>query len=59
MWSDQSTVIAGFDVYSTWLDGKEVVTFPCRNVFRTRDGLIAEYRSCIDATPVSENAASV
>jgi len=29
-----------------------VVTLPCCNVFRLRDGLIAEYRSYIDATPV-------
>ena len=29
-----------------------VVTLPCCNVFRLRDGLIAEYRSYINATPV-------
>jgi ketosteroid isomerase-like protein len=35
----------------TRLDGGEV-TLPCCNVFRIRDGLVAEYRSYIDATPV-------
>jgi hypothetical protein len=30
----------------------DVVTLPCCNVFRLRDGLIAEYRSYIDANPV-------
>jgi ketosteroid isomerase-like protein len=40
-----------FDVYYTRLDGGEV-TLPCCNVFRLRDGLVAEYRSYIDATPV-------
>jgi ketosteroid isomerase-like protein len=32
-------------------DGGEV-TLPCCNVLRLRDGLVAEYRSYIDATPV-------
>ena len=36
----------------TSLDGGEV-TLPCCNVFRLRDGLVAEYRSYIDATPVN------
>jgi ketosteroid isomerase-like protein len=49
--SDGATVIAEFDVHYTRLDGKEV-TLPCCNVFRLRDGLVAEYRSYIDATPV-------
>jgi hypothetical protein len=32
-------------------DGAEV-TLPCCNVFRVRDGLVSEYRSHIEATPV-------
>ena len=44
-------MIAEFDVHYTRLDGGEV-TLPCCNVFRLRDGLVAEYRSYIDATPV-------
>ena len=51
VWSDGDTVIAEFDVHYTRLDGSEV-TLPCCNVFRLRDGLVAEYRSYIDATPV-------
>ena len=45
------SAIAEFDVHYTRLDGGEV-TLPCCNVFRLRDGLVAEYRSYIDATPV-------
>jgi ketosteroid isomerase-like protein len=51
VWRDGDAVIAEFDVHYTRLDGGEV-TLPCCNVFRLRDGLIAEYRSYIDATPV-------
>jgi ketosteroid isomerase-like protein len=47
----EDAVIAEFDVHYTRLDGG-TVTLPCCNVFRTRDGLISEYRSYIDATPV-------
>jgi hypothetical protein len=28
------------------------ITLPCCNVFALRDGLVAEYRSYIDITPV-------
>ncbi len=49
--SDGDALIAEFDVHYTRLDGGEV-TLPCCNVFRLRDGLVAEYRSYIDATPV-------
>ena len=48
---DGDDVIVEFDVHYTRHDGN-VVTVPCCNVFRLRDGLIAEYRSYIDATPV-------
>jgi ketosteroid isomerase-like protein len=51
IWSDGDALIAEFDVHYTRLDGGEV-TLPCCNVFRVRDGLVAEYRSYIDATPV-------
>jgi limonene-1,2-epoxide hydrolase len=47
----KSVLIAEFDVHYTRLDEGEV-TLPCCNVFRLRDGLVAEYRSYIDATPV-------
>jgi ketosteroid isomerase-like protein len=51
VWSDGDALIAEFDVHYSRLDGGEV-TLPCCNVFRLRDGLVAEYRSYIDATPV-------
>jgi ketosteroid isomerase-like protein len=49
--SDGDALIAEFDVHYTRLDGGKV-TVPCCNVFRLRGGLVAEYRSYIDATPV-------
>ncbi len=49
--SDADALIAEFGVHYTRLDGGEV-TIPCCNLFRLRDGLVAEYRSYIDATPV-------
>ena len=51
VYRDGETAIVEFDVHYTRHDGG-VVTRPCCNVFRLRDGLIAEYRSYIDATPV-------
>jgi ketosteroid isomerase-like protein len=51
VWSDGDALIAEFDVHYIRLDGGEV-TVPCCNVFRLRNGLVAEYRSYIDATPV-------
>jgi ketosteroid isomerase-like protein len=51
VYRDGTAAIVEFDVHYTRLDGN-VVTLPCCNVFRLRDGLIAEYRSYIDATPV-------
>ena len=51
VWSDGDALIAEFDVHYTRLDGREVI-LPCCNVFRLRDGLLAEYRSYIDASPV-------
>jgi ketosteroid isomerase-like protein len=51
VYRDGDGAIVEFDVHYTRHDGG-VVTLPCCNVFRLRDGLIAEYRSYIDATPV-------
>jgi ketosteroid isomerase-like protein len=51
VWTDEEMVTVEFDVHYTRLDGDNV-TLPCCNVFRIRDGLITEYRSYIDATPV-------
>ena len=51
VYSDGDTAIVEFDVHYTRHDGNQV-TLPCCNVFRLRDGLIAEYRSYMDATPV-------
>jgi ketosteroid isomerase-like protein len=51
VWSDGPVLITELAVHYTRLDGGQV-TLPCCNVFRLRDGLIADYRSYIDATPV-------
>ena len=51
VYSDGDAAIVEFDVHYTRRDGG-VVTLPCCNVFRLRDGLIAEYRSYMDAAPV-------
>jgi ketosteroid isomerase-like protein len=51
VWSDGEALIAELDVQYTRLDGREV-TVPCCNVFRLREGSIADYRTYIDATPV-------
>jgi ketosteroid isomerase-like protein len=51
VYRDGDAAIVEFNVHYTRLDGA-VVTLPCCNVFRLRDGLIAEYRSYIDANPV-------
>jgi ketosteroid isomerase-like protein len=51
VYRDGDVAIVEFDVHYTRHDG-DVVTLPCCNVFRLRNGLIAEYRSYIDAHPV-------
>jgi ketosteroid isomerase-like protein len=51
VWSDGDALIAELDVRYSRLDGREV-TVPCCNVFGLRDGLVVDYRSYIDATPV-------
>jgi ketosteroid isomerase-like protein len=50
-WTDGDVVVTELRVHYTRLDGNEV-TLPCCNVFRFRDGMVAEYRSYIDMTPV-------
>ncbi|SRR6266540_1069211 len=51
VFTDRDMAIVEFDVQYTRRDNN-VVTIPCCNVFRLRGGLIAEYRTYIDATPV-------
>jgi ketosteroid isomerase-like protein len=51
VYSDGDVAVVEFDVHYTRLDGRSV-TLPCCNVFRIRDGLISEYRSYVDASPV-------
>jgi ketosteroid isomerase-like protein len=51
VWSDRDALVAELEDHYTRLDGEEV-TLPCCNVFRLRDGLVADYRSYIDISPV-------
>ncbi|MEN3282153.1 MAG: hypothetical protein V7607_3293 [Solirubrobacteraceae bacterium] len=51
VWSDGDTLIAQLDVHYVRLDGGEV-DVPCCNVFRLRDGSVADYRTYIDVSPV-------
>jgi ketosteroid isomerase-like protein len=51
VWSDLDAVIAELKVHYTRLDGTEV-TLPCCNVFRLREGAVADYRVYMDITPV-------
>jgi ketosteroid isomerase-like protein len=51
VWSDLDAVIAELKVHYTRLDGTEL-TLPCCNVFRLRDGAVADYRVYMDITPV-------
>ena len=51
VFTDGDAVVVEFDVHYTRRD-TNLVTIPCCNVFRLRDGLIAQYRSYIDANPV-------
>jgi ketosteroid isomerase-like protein len=50
-WSDRDALIVELEVHYTRLDGGQV-TLPCCNVFRLRDGSVADYRVYIDITPV-------
>jgi limonene-1,2-epoxide hydrolase len=51
VWSDVDAVITELQVHYTRLDGIEL-TLPCCNVFRVRDGAVADYRVYIDMNPV-------
>jgi ketosteroid isomerase-like protein len=51
VWSDRNVVIAELSVHYTRLDGT-AITLPCCNVFRLRDGAVADYRVYMDITPV-------
>jgi ketosteroid isomerase-like protein len=51
VWSDLDAVVAELRVRYTRLDGTEL-TLPCCNVFRLRDGAVADYRVYMDITPV-------
>jgi limonene-1,2-epoxide hydrolase len=51
VWRDGDILVTELEVHYTRLDGRQV-TIPCCNVFGLRDGLVAGYRSYIDATPV-------
>jgi ketosteroid isomerase-like protein len=53
VWSDREALIAELDVRYTRLDGREL-TLPCCNVFRLRDGRVADYRVYMDIAPVHE-----
>jgi ketosteroid isomerase-like protein len=46
-----AAVIAELRVHYTRLDGTEM-TLPCCNVFRLRNGAVADYRVYMDITPV-------
>jgi ketosteroid isomerase-like protein len=51
VWSDIDAVIVELRVHYTRFDGAEL-TLPCCNVFRVRDGAVADYRVYMDITPV-------
>jgi ketosteroid isomerase-like protein len=55
VYADDDVAVVEFDVHYTRRDGRSVV-LPCCNVFRLREGLISEYRSYMDATPVYAEA---
>jgi ketosteroid isomerase-like protein len=48
---DAAIRVARMTVHYTRLDG-QVVSVPCCNVFRVRDGAISEYDVFLDVTPV-------
>jgi ketosteroid isomerase-like protein len=48
-------LIAELEVHYIRLDGREV-SVPCCNVFRLRNGSVADYRTYIDVTPVYASA---
>ena len=51
VWSDREALIAELEVHYTRFDGTEK-TLPVCNVFRLRDGAVADYRVYMDVTPI-------
>jgi ketosteroid isomerase-like protein len=51
VWSDGDALIAELEVHYTRLDGGDIA-LACRNVFRLRDGLVADYGVYMDIAPV-------
>jgi ketosteroid isomerase-like protein len=51
VWRDGAALIAELNVHYTRLDGGEI-TLPCCNVFRLREGSVADYRVFMDIAPV-------
>ena len=47
----EDVVVVEMQVHYTRLDSKQL-TLPCCNVFRMRDGLVADYRVYMDISPV-------
>jgi ketosteroid isomerase-like protein len=47
----EDVVVVEMQVHYTRLDAKQL-TLPCCNVFRMRDGLVADYRVYMDISPV-------
>ena len=47
----EDTVVCVMDVHYERRDGR-VLTLPCCNVFRVREGLVHDYRIYMDITPV-------
>jgi ketosteroid isomerase-like protein len=52
LWTeDDDVVITEMTVHYERLDGRQL-SLPCANVFRLRDGLVADYRIFMDINPV-------
>ena len=51
VWSEGDVLIVELEVDYTRHDGREL-TLPCCNVFRLRDGAVADYRVYMDISPV-------
>ena len=51
VWSDREALIAELEVHYTRLDGAQL-TLPVCNVFRLRDGSVADYRVYMDIARV-------
>jgi ketosteroid isomerase-like protein len=51
VWAEEDVLIVELEVEYTRHDGGEL-TLPCCNVFRLRDGAVADYRVYMDIAPV-------